>query len=108
MKGKKYFSLISFVLGSLVLIVQIYFTISIVREIKEVFNTSDGDITPSLVAGNVRLLTILSLPIMMGILFGLIGIFKTNRYKTFAKLGIGFSIATILVFVAQIIFIIDI
>lgn len=79
MKAK--LSLLAMVLSILLIAVKVYLDYNIYKEISEILEQTGGDISPSMVAGGIKVLIMLLLFPVITMILGVVGYRKKNAYR---------------------------
>ena len=93
MKIGQYWSLISIVITAVFFLLKVQFDFTTYYTMKETMANSGGDISPSLVAGSLKVVLLFIFPLILSLVLGIIGLRKKNNYR---KIALSFNILTII------------
>ncbi len=81
MKFIKYLSITSIILALVIIFIKLQFDIESYRFMKEIITDSNGDISPTVGAGGLKILILLFIPMFISLVISIIGFKKKNIYK---------------------------
>lgn len=87
----EYLSVISIIVAVIFIILKVQFDLFTYKTMKEVM--ADGDVSPSLVAEEIRVVFLYLVPVLISLVLSIIGTKKKNSYR---KLGLTLNILAIL------------
>ena len=74
------------------ILLKLQFDFSTYQTMTEVMPTSDGDISPSIIAGGIKVMILYSIPVLTSLILSIVGFRNKNNYR---KIALSLNILTI-------------